>query len=306
MATESSDTTSSAPATPSRTTVTVIGLGSMGKALAGAFLDAGHSVTVWNRTPGRGGGLAARGAVLAATAEEAVTASELTVVCVVDYDASDAILTPLAKALSGRTLANVTADVPERSRTAAAWAAEHGIDYLDGAVMVPTEVVGTPDALLFYSGDRAVFDRYEPVLRALGGRTVHVGDDPVRGAVFDVALLDLFYGAMGAMIHAFALARANGVRAAEVAPYMKSIADLIPLALDSMAADVDARSYPPLTASLGTMAASVDHIVHAGRAAGLDSAQMEGIQRMTDRARELGHAEDGWAASYEALVNPRA
>ncbi|MFF3553353.1 NAD(P)-dependent oxidoreductase [Streptomyces tsukubensis] len=285
--------------------MTVIGLGAMGSALAGAFLDAGHSVTVWNRTPGKGDALAARGAVVAATAEEAVTASELIVVCLVDYDASEAILTPLAKALSGRTLVNVTADVPDRARTADAWAAEHGIAYLDGAVMVPTAVVGTPAGLLFYSGDRTTFERYEPVLRALGGRTVHVGDSPDRAAVFDVALLDLFYGAMGAMIHAFALARAHGVPAAEVVPYMTSIVDLLPEALEAMAGDIDARSYPALTAGLGTMAASVDHIVHAGRAAGIDSAQMEGIQRMTDRARDLGHADSGWAANYEALINPR-
>ncbi|MFD4375859.1 NAD(P)-binding domain-containing protein, partial [Streptomyces sp. NPDC058527] len=35
------------------TPVTVIGLGSMGSALAAAFLAAGHPTTVWNRTPER-------------------------------------------------------------------------------------------------------------------------------------------------------------------------------------------------------------------------------------------------------------
>ena len=33
-----------------RTPVTVIGLGLMGQALAGAFLRAGHPTTVWNRS----------------------------------------------------------------------------------------------------------------------------------------------------------------------------------------------------------------------------------------------------------------
>ena len=31
--------------------VTVIGLGAMGSAIANAFLNAGHDVTVWNRGP---------------------------------------------------------------------------------------------------------------------------------------------------------------------------------------------------------------------------------------------------------------
>src|ERR1044072_8092422 len=47
--------------------VTVLGLGPMGQALAGAFLAQGHPTTVWNRTAARAGGLVARGATRADT-----------------------------------------------------------------------------------------------------------------------------------------------------------------------------------------------------------------------------------------------
>ncbi len=47
--------------------VTVLGLGPMGRALAGAFLDAGVRTTVWNRTPGRDRELTERGAYGAPT-----------------------------------------------------------------------------------------------------------------------------------------------------------------------------------------------------------------------------------------------
>lgn len=77
--------------TPAPAPVTVIGLGAMGQALAGAFLDAGHPTTVWNRSTDKGEALLARGAVRAASAEEAVLASGLVVVCVVDHDASRTI-----------------------------------------------------------------------------------------------------------------------------------------------------------------------------------------------------------------------
>jgi len=42
--------------------VTVIGLGSMGSALAGAVLEAGYPTTVWNRTAGKAEPLVRRGA----------------------------------------------------------------------------------------------------------------------------------------------------------------------------------------------------------------------------------------------------
>ncbi|PRH77847.1 hypothetical protein C6N75_18085 [Streptomyces solincola] len=88
-------------------TVTVLGLGPMGRALAGAFLAAGARTTVWNRTPGRDRELVERGAVGARSAAEAVAASPLTVVCVVDYDAADALLRSEARAegVSARELA---------------------------------------------------------------------------------------------------------------------------------------------------------------------------------------------------------
>ncbi|GAA3079292.1 hypothetical protein GCM10020000_76170 [Streptomyces olivoverticillatus] len=43
--------------------VTVIGLGAIGTALAGALVAAGHRTTVWNRTPGKGDALVEMGAV---------------------------------------------------------------------------------------------------------------------------------------------------------------------------------------------------------------------------------------------------
>jgi 3-hydroxyisobutyrate dehydrogenase-like beta-hydroxyacid dehydrogenase len=47
--------------------VTVIGLGAMGSALAAAVLAGGYPTTVWNRSPERTQPLVASGAVAAAT-----------------------------------------------------------------------------------------------------------------------------------------------------------------------------------------------------------------------------------------------
>ncbi|GGR33341.1 hypothetical protein GCM10010219_42900 [Streptomyces netropsis] len=47
--------------TDAQSAVTVIGLGEMGFALAGAFLDGGHPTTVWNGTSERADPLVARG-----------------------------------------------------------------------------------------------------------------------------------------------------------------------------------------------------------------------------------------------------
>lgn len=74
--------------------VTVLGLGARGRALAGAFRHAGRSITVWNRTPSKTGELVAIGARHAGTVADAVRENPLTVVCLLDYDAVRQALTP--------------------------------------------------------------------------------------------------------------------------------------------------------------------------------------------------------------------
>ncbi|MEI7034761.1 NAD(P)-dependent oxidoreductase [Streptomyces pratensis] len=281
--------------------VTVLGLGDMGRALAGAFLSAGHPTTVWNRSPGKGDDVVARGAVRAATAEEAVRASGLVVVCLVDYDASDAVLEPLATALEGRVLVNLTSDTPARARRAAAWAEKHSLAYLDGAIMVPVEVVGSAQALVFHSGDRAAYEAYEPALKALGEPATYLGEDPGLAAAYDMAMLDFFYGAMGGLVHAFALARAEGVDGASLAPYLTTIADILPPIAAYTATDVDTRRYVGEGANLAMMAASVDHILHTAKDRGLDTSQLAALKGVTDRAIARGHGPDSWSSIIEVL-----
>lgn len=116
--------------------VTVIGLGPMGRAMAAAFLDRGYAVTLWNRTASRADELVARGAVLAPGVAEALAANEVVVLSLTDYAAMYAVLEPAEAALPGRVLVNLSSDTPERARTAARWAAERGAVHLTGGVTV--------------------------------------------------------------------------------------------------------------------------------------------------------------------------
>src|SRR4051812_40621358 len=87
-------------------TVTVIGTGNMGSALARALIDAGNEVTVWTRTAAKALPLGELGAAVAEDAAAAVEASELVVVCLAQYDQVEAALQEAADgdALSGRTI----------------------------------------------------------------------------------------------------------------------------------------------------------------------------------------------------------
>ncbi|MEU3843851.1 NAD(P)-binding domain-containing protein [Streptomyces sp. NPDC028635] len=284
-------------------TVTVLGLGPMGQALAGAFLDAGIATTVWNRTPGREAGLPGRGARVAGSAREAVAASTLTVVCVVNYDASDAVLRDeeVTAALKGRTVVNLSADTPARARDTAAWAERHGIRYLDGAIMTPAPSIGTPDAVFLHSGPREVYNACRPVLAALGGTHTHLGEEPSRAAAYDIALLDVFWTAMAGYAHALAVARAEGVSGRELAPFAQGIATILPPLFEEFAEDADDGTYSgginPITSAASTMA----HVVHASEDHGIDASLMRVIEGQARRVIARGHGGDGFIRVTDLL-----
>ncbi|MER6619982.1 NAD(P)-binding domain-containing protein [Streptomyces sp. NPDC000931] len=286
-----------------RPSVTVLGLGPMGRALAGAFLDAGVRTTVWNRTPGRDAELTDRGAVTARSPEEAVAASPLTVVCVVNYDASDAVLRQdaVTAALKGRTVVNLSADTPGRARDTAEWAGRHGIRYLDGAIMTPTPAIGTDDAVFLHSGPEELYREHRPVLAALGGSHTHLGEEIGRAAAYDIALLDIFWTAMAGYTHALAVARAEGVTATELAPFAQGIAAILPPLFTEFAADTDAGTYSgelnPITSAVSTMA----HIVHASEANGIDASVMRVIEGQARRVVARGHGGDGFSRVAEVI-----
>jgi 3-hydroxyisobutyrate dehydrogenase-like beta-hydroxyacid dehydrogenase len=119
------------------TEATVIGVGSMGPALARALLRDGHRVTVWNRTSAKVEPLVRDGAVLAHGAAVAVGASLIVTVCVEDYKLTRSILgtEEVAPALAGRVPVELSTGTPQDARDAEAWARERGADYLDGAII---------------------------------------------------------------------------------------------------------------------------------------------------------------------------
>ncbi|WP_129662656.1 NAD(P)-dependent oxidoreductase [Phytoactinopolyspora endophytica] len=282
--------------------VTVLGLGPMGSALATAFVENGHRTTVWNRTSSKADPLVAKGAVKAETPAEAVRASPLVLVNVIDYDAARMIVEPVAEDLRGKTLVNVTADTPDRARDMASWAADHGIDYVDGAIMTPIETIGRPESVYLYSGPDDVYKAHQPTLASLGGTATYVGADPGRAATYDVALLDSFWTAMSGVIHAFALAKAEGVTAGELTPFMQGIVGLAADIVPELAADVDRGKYPGDASTITSNAAGMEHIVHAAHQRGIDAGVIEAAKAVADRAIDDGHGQDGFARLVETLA----
>ncbi|MFI8425347.1 NAD(P)-dependent oxidoreductase [Streptomyces sp. NPDC085479] len=205
--------------TSQQTPVSLLGLGAMGTALARTWLTAGHPLTVWNRTPARAEALAPEGAEVADSAAEAVAASTLVLLCLLDDASVETTLDGVD--LTGKDLVNLTTTTPAEARARAAWAEERGARYLDGGIMAVPPMVGVPEAggYVFYSGSRELFELHRETLAVPVG-TTYVGEDPGFAALHDVALLSAMYGMFAGATHAFALIRRENIDPVAFAPLL--------------------------------------------------------------------------------------
>ncbi|WP_308112853.1 NAD(P)-binding domain-containing protein [Streptomyces sp. DH12] len=293
------------PQAPAPAPVSVIGLGPMGLAMADAFLAAGHPVTVWNRTPSRADGLLRRGARLAATAEEAMGASPLTVLSLTGYDAVRAVLDGVGPtALEGRVLVNLTSGTPDEARAGAAWAAERGATHLTGGVLTPPSGIGDPASTTLYSGPRDVFDAHRATLEVLTGAD-HRGEDAGTAALLYQLNMVMFWTALSGYWQALALAGAHGLTAADIRPLALDALDLGRF-VEFYTPRVDAGDHGGDVDRLAMGLASAEHVLHTAADAGVDTALPAAVADLFRRGVDAGRGADSSSSLVELLAEAPA
>lgn len=281
--------------------ISVIGLGAMGTALAGALIDTGNTVTVWNRTPARADALAARGASRAETVTEAIAASDVVILCLTDYPAVDATLADLGAAIADKTIVNLTNGRPDEVRAIAARLGEQGARYLDGGIMATPPMIGTPHAFILYSGERAAFEDAEALL-ATFGQNHYLGEEPVLAAVSDLALLSAMYGLFGGYLHATALAGSVGFTAKQFLPLVEPWLAAMMTALPDYAERIDSGEHArDVMSNLQMQSVAISNIVAASRSQGIDPAFMEPIERLAKKRLAGGFGGDEISGIIEAM-----
>lgn len=148
-----------------------------------------------------------------------------------------------------------------------------------------------PNASVLYAGPRTVFEAHRTVLQQLGTAR-WTGEEPGRAAAFDMALLDLFWTAMGAFAHAAALARAEGIAPAELLPHALCIREILgPIFTDTTERWTQDR-HGDATSAATSIVASIGHIRSAAAGHGLDTAALDALHRRLTAVVDAGHGAD--------------
>ncbi len=153
------------------TSVAVIGLGAMGARFAGRFLEAGHEVLVWNRTPEKAEELVSRGASAAASPAEAARNAEAVVTVVSDPEALRAVTEGPDGIAAGANASTTVIEMSTVGPRAVRWletALPPGVGLLDAPVLGSLSEAEAGTLLVFVGGPRRLAERWIPLFGTLG------------------------------------------------------------------------------------------------------------------------------------------
>ena len=202
-----------------------IGLGLMGKPMALNLVKAGFAVTVWNRTASRADELVSAGAKLAESPRELAANSDLLITIVSDPPALEEVLWGANGAMQSLRRGSIYMDSstvsPDLARKIAGACAERGVRFLDAPVTGGDWGAKKGELIFMAGGDAATLAEAEPVLKVLGKKWFHLGENGA-GQTIKLAMNLILALQVDALAEALALVTAAGLQGEKLVEVLQS------------------------------------------------------------------------------------
>lgn len=206
------------------TEVAILGLGSMGSALARCLVNAGHKVTVWNRTPAKCNDLRDVGASVASTPDEAIARADFVIICIKSHAQTVELVAGLATSLSGKMICDMSTGDTTDADALVKLLRDQGAGYMLGMINAYPSGIGTDEATILTVGSAGSWAAYGPIILTLAGRSACIGREPSALAAMFAGLFSVRQGFMFGMIYGALACKKAGVP-------MQVFSDQIPASL---------------------------------------------------------------------------
>lgn len=281
--------------------VAVLGLGIMGRGVARTLLREGFDVTVWNRSADKAAPLADDGATVATSPAEAVAEADVILSIVFDADSVLSVLEQAAQAVPPGAVWVQASTIGLDGTTRVVKKAEGAGVRLIEAMMLGTKAPAENGALVMLAaGDPALIEKAQPVLDAMGQKTVNAGSRVGNGSALKLAANAWIASITAATAQSLAVAEALGL---DGSLFLEAIDGG---AADSPYAHVKGggmlkASYDPSFA-LDGLRKDIGLIADAAHGAGVDTRLLAALSAVYADASAAGHGADDIASVYEAFV----
>jgi 3-hydroxyisobutyrate dehydrogenase-like beta-hydroxyacid dehydrogenase len=283
------------------TDISVIGLGSMGSALATTLLANGYSVTVWNRSTTKAEPLCAAGASLAESAASAIAASPATITCIASHEQTIELLQDLGTALDGKTVIELSTGGAEEAEKLAALLSQNGASWLIGIINAYPTAIGKAETVLTVVGEPAIWQSWQQAINTLGGSSRHLGTDPGMLAALFAALFTTRQGFMFGMIYGGLVCKQAGIPLDVFAEQIPVSLGVLPSYHQYFADTVPSGNFDNPPASMATYAAALDDALSTFKATGTPAELPQLFSDLAHQGLDAGLEDKALTALVELL-----
>ena len=264
------------------TKLAVLGLGSMGAALARCLINAGHDIGVWNRTPDKAMEFGKAGTTVFASAEEAVAASDFIIICIRSHRETVELVEGLSLSLAGKTICDMSTGDTSDADVLVSMLTERGADHMLGMINAYPSGIGEKDVTILTVGSSGAWQQYGDIIRTLGGKSAYVGKQPAALAALFAGLFTVRQGFMFGMIYGALACQKAGIPAKVFSDQIPASLKLVNDYYDLFAKTVPTEEYDNAEASLKVYALAQEDALKTFRAL---NAPAEFVQLMYDQTK---------------------
>ena len=283
--------------------ISVIGLGKMGAALASTLLRSGRTVTVWNRTTEKAAPLVDAGATLASSPEDAIAASEATIVCIKTHKTTTELLKPLSAQLNGKTILDLSTGGAKEAKELVEMLSAAGAQWHIGMINAYPSGIGKKETAILCAGPPEVWARWSEAIRVLGGASAHVGTEATSIPGLFAAMATARQGFMFGLIYGGAVCRKAGLPIDAFVAQMPLTLDMVRGYADLFTRTVPTRDYDDPGATVAVYQAGLSDVLAIFEATGTPDALPRLMRDLAQRGVDEGHAGQELTSLVEMLTD---
>ena len=281
--------------------VAFLGTGLMGRPMAERVLALGYPLVVFNRSRKKADLLLSSGAAIAASAAEAIAASECVILMLTDEAAIRGVLfdSKPAPDLQDRAVIQMGTISPSESIAFESEVTGQGGEYLEAPVLGSIPEARAGELLVMVGGSKQQFDKWSNFLECFGSEPLLICEVGKAAAV-KLALNQLIVSLTAGFALSLGFVQSLDI---EVQLFMKILrqSSLYAPTFDKKLKRMLDRYYDDPNFPTKHLVKDLELFRNEAQTANLESSGIEGIYRLLEITLERGFGESDYSALFEAL-----
>jgi len=284
-------------------TITLLGTGLLGRAIAERLQSVGHTVTVYNRTTTKALPLQAFGITVVTRPEEAIAQADCVVLMLADAAAIRAVLlTPASLAvLRDKTVIQMGTIAQGESLALQAEIEQAGGSYCEAPVLGSLAEARAGTLLVMVGGTEGQFVQWGPLFRSLCREPRLVGPAG-KAASLKLSLNQLIVAEVSAFALSLGLVQRAGVPVDTFMAILRESALFAP-AFEKKLPRLLTRDYQHPNFSTRHLLKDAELFLREASGYALTTSSLEGIRPLLERTIEQGLGDSDYSAIFE-VINP--